>query len=59
MSDSVQRVEGEWGSEDCLSSVLHKIRELSDKFDDMGAVKGSWCDEVGYSVAVEHLVPNF
>lgn len=54
MPQAIDSVEGEGSGKDEFSSVLDGFGEITDKVNDMCAVKGSGGDEVGDGEPVEH-----
>jgi len=54
MAQTIDRVEGEWGSQDGLSGIFHTLRESSNNFHNIGAAECSRCDEVGDGEPIQH-----
>lgn len=53
MPETVPGVKCKGSGQDNLSGVLDRIRETTDKFDNVGTVKGAGCNEVGERKSIE------
>lgn len=58
MTKTVQRMEGKRSSKNSLSSVLDALGQRSNALNNVRAVKGSRCDQVGDREAIQHYPMN-
>ena len=54
MAQTIEGVEGEWGSQDGFSRIFHTLREASNNFHNIGAAECSRGDEIGDGEPIQH-----